>query len=295
MWYHSGEHKYRTQILLVGWSLIFLFGIVVTAGYAQAFDWYVQPVTVAQDTFVTPATVAVDSQGHFYIAENNPTRIVRTRTDGRAEIFLDEQRLTEMKERGHEHLDNTQLSGPITDMVWHQGKLYVVHGTRLSVYDPRTRLFITLVDNLPLTDQTHPSVVQFDRSEVPYVIVPTRVSDGKPQVYKITQRMAPPSPTPPMSPSPTPLVSPTPSPTPRPSISPSPSPTPSVSPSPAPDGAVTRVEFEDRLRALREQIEQLRHQAHARFSHNAAQTQRQEGGGIQEQSQSIQVEFSVGP
>ncbi|HVL69068.1 MAG TPA: PQQ-dependent sugar dehydrogenase [Vicinamibacterales bacterium] len=82
-------------------------------------------VEIAVKDLIYPSSVEFDDQGNLFIAEAGyiygdlvaPARILRVRQD-RIEVVAE------------------QLNGPVTDLLWHQGRLYISHRGKISVLDP---------------------------------------------------------------------------------------------------------------------------------------------------------------
>ena len=102
-------------------------------------------VEVAVKDLVYPSSIDVDREGNLYIAEAGhvygdpaaPTRIWRVTTDGRMSIIAD------------------QLNAPITDILWHDGRLYISHRGKISVLDAPGSTLRDLVTDLPSYGDHH--------------------------------------------------------------------------------------------------------------------------------------------
>jgi len=80
-------------------------------------------VEVVASGLTFPSSIEFDDSGTLYIAEAGyvcgdiaaPARVMRVEKDGRIEVVAD------------------QLNGPITDLLWHGGQLYISHRGKISV------------------------------------------------------------------------------------------------------------------------------------------------------------------
>jgi glucose/arabinose dehydrogenase len=104
---------------------------------------YEAEVVVTDLTY--PSTVALDEAGALYVAESGyvygdasaPARIWKIGSDGSPTLFV---------EQG--------LAGPITDLLWHQGQLFVSHRGKVSIADVRGGLR-DIVTGLPSNGDHH--------------------------------------------------------------------------------------------------------------------------------------------
>jgi glucose/arabinose dehydrogenase len=95
-------------------------------------------VEVAVRDLIYPTSVEVDDKGNLYVAEGGyvygdhaaPARIWRIGGDGEAKVIAE------------------QLNGPVTDILWHEGRLYVSHKTKISVVGEDGKV-VDLVTDLP--------------------------------------------------------------------------------------------------------------------------------------------------
>src|SRR3954452_8951478 len=80
-------------------------------------------VEIVASGLTYPSSIEFDDEGMLYVAEagyafgdqSAPARVMRIRPDGRIEMVVD------------------QLNAPITDLLWHKGRLYISHRGKVSV------------------------------------------------------------------------------------------------------------------------------------------------------------------
>jgi glucose/arabinose dehydrogenase len=102
-------------------------------------------VEVVVQDLVYPTSIAFDEEGNLYVAEAGysygdpvaPARILRISPDGSMRYIAD------------------QFNGPITGILWHQGRLYVSHFGKVSIVD-RDGGVRDIVTDLPLSP-AHPN------------------------------------------------------------------------------------------------------------------------------------------
>lgn len=101
-------------------------------------------VEVVIRDLVYPTSVEIDEQGNVLVAEAGyaygdlmaPARVHRFGVDGSVELIAD------------------QLNGPVNDILWHQGKIYVAHRGKISVIDSPMKVR-DLVTGLPSFGDHH--------------------------------------------------------------------------------------------------------------------------------------------
>ena len=101
-------------------------------------------VQVAVKDLIYPTSVELDPQGNMYVAEGGyvygdhaaPARVWRISSQGEMKIIAE------------------QLNGPVTDLLFHDGRLYVSHKTKISVIDGSGGLR-DLVTGLPSLGDHH--------------------------------------------------------------------------------------------------------------------------------------------
>jgi glucose/arabinose dehydrogenase len=99
-------------------------------------------VEIVASELTYPTSVAFDDRGNTYIAEAGyaygdlvaPARILRIGPNGKKTYVA------------------TQLQGPVTDIMWHQGHLYISHFRKISRLEPSGRVR-DLVTDLPSTGE----------------------------------------------------------------------------------------------------------------------------------------------
>lgn len=109
-----------------------------------------------------PVDVAFDSEGTAYIAEAGghtygtssgrapKARILRRQTDGTLQVLYDKVvSMTNIKANASSDQMDEGLIPPITGITYHEGKLFISHRSRYSVYDLSTGEFKTIVNGLP--------------------------------------------------------------------------------------------------------------------------------------------------
>jgi glucose/arabinose dehydrogenase len=109
-----------------------------SAAAAQVPPGYRVEVVMTDLTY--PTSVAFDDRGNLYVAEAGyaygdpvaPARILRVSPDGGMAIVAE------------------QLGGPINDILWHNGRLYISHFGKISVRQPDGRVR-DLVTDLPVS------------------------------------------------------------------------------------------------------------------------------------------------
>jgi glucose/arabinose dehydrogenase len=100
-------------------------------------------VEVAVKGLTYPSSVDFDDRGNMFVAEcgyvygdpNAPARIFRINRSGKSEIIAD------------------HLSGPVTDVLWHQGKLYLSQKGKISVLEGKN--IRDIVTGLPSLGDHH--------------------------------------------------------------------------------------------------------------------------------------------
>jgi glucose/arabinose dehydrogenase len=99
-------------------------------------------VEVAVKDLIYPTSVEFDNQGNMYVAEGGyaygdpvaPARVLRIEKNGTMEYVAE------------------QLTGPITDLLWHQGRLYISHFRKISALGTDGQI-ADLVTDLPSTGE----------------------------------------------------------------------------------------------------------------------------------------------
>jgi glucose/arabinose dehydrogenase len=99
-------------------------------------------VEVAVKDLIYPTSVEFDDQGNMYIAEAGyaygdpvaPGRVLRISKNGAMKYVAE------------------QLTGPITDLLWHQGRLYISHFRKISALGADGKV-VDLVTDLPSTGE----------------------------------------------------------------------------------------------------------------------------------------------
>jgi glucose/arabinose dehydrogenase len=99
-------------------------------------------VEVAVKDLIYPTSIEFDDQGNMYVAEAGyaygdpvaPGRVLRIAKNGTMKYVAE------------------QLTGPITDLLWHQGRLYISHFRTISALGPDGRV-VQLVTDLPSTGE----------------------------------------------------------------------------------------------------------------------------------------------
>lgn len=107
-------------------------------------------VEIAVRDLAYPSSIALDDRGNLYVAEagyvygdpSAPARVLRVGPSGRIDVLA------------------TQLSGPVTDLLWHEGRLYVSHRGKISVLTASGELH-DLVTGLPSLGDHHNNQLAF--------------------------------------------------------------------------------------------------------------------------------------
>src|SRR5688500_9844636 len=108
------------------------------AAAAETLPGYRVEVVLKDLTY--PSSVDFDDQGNMYVAEAGyvygdhaaPARIWRISAD-----------------RGEPRIVAENLSGPVTDILWHRGRLYISHKGKISALEPAGGETRDLVTGLP--------------------------------------------------------------------------------------------------------------------------------------------------
>ena len=115
----------------------------ITDGYT------IQPVLW---NLTLPSTVTFDDKGNFYVAEAGyaygdlkpQPRLIKVQQNGNTSILLDRM-----------------LNGPITDIEFYGGKLYVSHRGIISTVDPISGLIKDIITGLPSIGDHHNNQMAF--------------------------------------------------------------------------------------------------------------------------------------
>lgn len=139
------------------------------------------PAGYAIEPFATklnyPVDVAFGEKGEVYIAEAglhtygvrkpahaSPAQIVQLLRDGTKKTVYDKTvPLAEVRKHASSKDMPEGLIPPLTGLTYHQGKLYVSHRSRVSVLDPKTGEFRTIVNGLPSWGEFQNNKPVFDR------------------------------------------------------------------------------------------------------------------------------------
>jgi glucose/arabinose dehydrogenase len=121
-----------------------------TSNFNITLDGYtIQPVLW---NLTLPSSITSDDKGNLYVAEAGyaygelkpQPRIIKVQQNGNTSILVD--RL---------------LNGPITDIVFHNGTLYVSHRGIISTVDPNTGLIKNIITDLPSIGDHHNNQIAF--------------------------------------------------------------------------------------------------------------------------------------
>jgi glucose/arabinose dehydrogenase len=147
----SGQHAQARRIVAIGISTVWLaIGGVAAVPDAAAQDAAAQRpqipapdrkaaevpagyvVTVAFKELMYPSSIEFDNLGAIYIAEcgfmpgdeTQPARILKYTSVGQAGVKTQKREVVADK-----------LSAPITDLLWHEGRLFISHKGKISVLE----------------------------------------------------------------------------------------------------------------------------------------------------------------
>jgi glucose/arabinose dehydrogenase len=109
-----------------------------------------------------PTDITFSDRGEMFIAESGdhtygiappkvpPARILQVTPDGGTRVVYDNNVPLPAIRQARSSAEMPEgLIGPVTGVTWHQGKLYVSHRSRVSVLDPASGEFRTIINGLP--------------------------------------------------------------------------------------------------------------------------------------------------
>lgn len=136
--------------------------------------------------------ITFSPQGEIYVSEAGghtygttpekapPARILQIMPDGSKRVVFDRVvPMSVIKSTPFgQPVPAEGLIPPVNGVTWHDGQLYVAHRTRVSVLDPKTGSFRTIIDGMPSWGFFHNNKVIFGPDDKMYFVLSTQGNAG---------------------------------------------------------------------------------------------------------------------